>query len=84
MEEQAIRVLNTVGVLKSWAGADPESREVLRQLCKRGYVYRVARKLRAGLASGRPPSYRLTEIGRAVLNDARLRRRRRAENTISL
>jgi hypothetical protein len=71
MNEQTLRVLNTVSVLKCWNGADAESREVLQRLWARGYVYRVARKQREGAIPGRPPSYRLTETGRAVVNQAR-------------
>lgn len=77
MDERAICALKTVSVLRSWAGADKETRAILEQLCERGYVYRVTRKRRSSGIPERPPFYRITPVGRAEVARARMEKKHR-------
>lgn len=60
MSEQDRRILQTVRILKSWAGTDHATRRILHELCSLGYLEIIPKR------PERPPSYRLTVRGRAA------------------
>jgi hypothetical protein len=83
MTERERRVLNTVGVLKSWDGADVETQKLLKFLCDLGYLYRVARKPRTSGIPERAPFYRLTPRGQVVVSRRTSTKQEEAQTKLS-